>query len=141
MKSLNRFLEAQESSYNTALNEIKSGRKQSHWMWYVFPQLKGLGFSETSQFYAINDIDEAKEYLYHPLLGARLKEISRELIKLNESDAKVIFGSPDHLKLKSCMTLFSVIDESRDSLFEKVIEKFFDGNLDSKTLRLLNKNM
>jgi uncharacterized protein (DUF1810 family) len=106
-KGLNRFLKAQENSYDQALNEIKAGRKRSHWMWYIFPQYKGLGFSDTSKYYSIQDLNEARNFLEHPILGARLKEISNELLLLNESTANRVFGSPDDLKLKSSMTLFS----------------------------------
>ncbi|HQX04838.1 MAG TPA: DUF1810 domain-containing protein [Flavobacterium sp.] len=134
---LNRFLKAQEINYKTALAEIKSSRKRSHWMWYIFPQLKGLGVSETSKYFGIKDLYEAKEYLNHPILGARLKEITNELLTLNESNPKIIFGSPDDKKLKSCMTLFSMVDDSNNCIFIKIIQKFFDGNFDVKTLILI----
>src|SRR4051794_15709032 len=99
--SLERFVEAQESDYEAALSEIENGRKQSHWMWYIFPQVQGLGFSETSKFYAIRNFNEAEEYLKHPVLGSRLILICTELLKLASKDANRIFGSPDDLKLKS----------------------------------------
>lgn len=136
---LNRFIDAQEKIYHEALNEIKSGRKSSHWMWFIFPQIEGLGFSSTSKFYGIKNLDEAKEYLKHELLGTRLKEISSELLKLKETDAKKIFGSPDHLKLKSCMTLFSLVDEDTNSIFKEVLKKFFRGDVDTKTIQLIKK--
>lgn len=138
-KGLNRYLEAQENNYQHALSEIKKGRKRSHWMWYIFPQLKGLGFSETSQLYAIKDINEAKEYLNHSILGSRLKEISNELLKLEKTNAYAIFGSPDDLKLKSCMTLFSIVDTNDVNVFRKVIEQYYDGNYDQETIKLLRK--
>lgn len=137
-KDLNRFLKAQENDYNIALTEIKLGRKGSHWMWYIFPQIEGLGFSETSKYYAIKNIDEAKKYLNHPILGIRLREISRELLKLKETNAYAIFGSPDDLKLKSSMTLFAQVEELPENIFEKVIDKYYDGCFDKKTLQLLN---
>jgi uncharacterized protein (DUF1810 family) len=136
---LNRFLKAQEEHYENALSEIKSGRKTSHWMWFIFPQFKGLRFSETSKFYSIKSIIEAKEYLNHPILGARLKEISTVLIDLDENDAYKIFGSPDNTKLNSSMTLFSKVDESDEKLFDKVIFKFFKGEVDAKTNKVLEK--
>lgn len=136
-QELNRFIKAQESSYQQALSEIKSGRKRSHWMWYIFPQFKGLGFSETSKFYAIQSIEEARQYLKHPVLGNRLREITVALIGLEESNANKIMGSPDDLKLQSSMTLFSFIDESSDKLFCGVLDKFYQGEKDPNTLRLL----
>lgn len=134
-KDLSRFLKAQETDYKIALSEIKSGRKKSHWMWYIFPQLKGLGYSETSKYYAIKDIDEAKNYLSHPKLGTRLKEISSELIYIKQANPYLIFGSPDDSKLKSCMTLFYLVDKTNGSIFKKVIDKFFDGQLDKKNTK------
>jgi len=134
---LSRFLIAQETAYQTALAEIKSGRKQSHWMWYVFPQLAGLGFSGTARFYGIKDGEEAKEYLDHPLLGGRLREICHELLAIPHSDAHVIFGSPDDLKLRSCVTLFHLIDVSDKNVFKKILVKFFRGQSDQKTIQLL----
>ncbi|OWY19770.1 DUF1810 domain-containing protein [Sphingobacteriales bacterium UPWRP_1] len=137
MKDLSRFLAAQNTDYQIALSEIKSGKKLSHWMWYIFPQLKGLGFSSTSMYYAINDLGEAIEYLNHPILGTRLKEICNELLKLEQSNPTSIFGKPDDLKLKSCMTLFLKADTTSESVFKKVIDKFFEGQVDNKTIKLL----
>jgi uncharacterized protein (DUF1810 family) len=130
--NLERFLSAQERSYETALAEIKSGRKQSHWMWYIFPQIQGLGFSETSKFYAIKDLEEAKEFLAHPVLGQRLISICNDLLKLHDNNANKIFGTPDDLKLKSSMTLFSSLDAN--PVFDLVLEKFFNGAKDARTL-------
>ena len=137
--NLNRFIVAQEKDFEMAFHEIKSGQKKSHWMWYIFPQFHGLGFSETSKFYAIQNLDEANEYLDHPILGSRLREISNELLCLNENDAYKIFGSPDDSKLKSCMTLFSAIDKTENNIFHRVIEKYFNGELDDTTIKLINQ--
>ena len=133
---LQRFLDAQEKDYAVALSEIKNGRKKSHWIWYNFPQIKGLGFSETSRFYAIKDLQEAEAYLSHPVLGERLIQISNALLELPENDANKIFGSPDDLKLKSSMTLFASIDNT-NPVFSKVLDKFFNGERDIKTLQIL----
>ena len=138
MPTLTRFLTAQESAYPTALAEIKNGRKRSHWMWFIFPQIQGLGFSETSQYYAIRDAAEAQAYLRHPVLGGRLVEISNELLKLSSSNATAVFGSPDDLKLKSSMTLFAALPTT-DPVFQAVLAKFFNGAADEKTRRLLNQ--
>ena len=135
--SLKRFTDAQEDSYAMAFSEIQQGRKQSHWMWFIFPQIAGLGFSETSRYYAIKDLQEAAGFLKHPVLGSRLINISRELLKLKTNDAHRVFGSPDDLKLKSSMTLFSMLPEA-DPVFQTVLEKFFNGEKDIKTLRLIS---
>ncbi len=135
---LQRFLSAQANTYNTALNEIKNGKKQSHWMWFIFPQLKGLGLSSTSKFYAISDLKEAEAYLNHPILGNRLIEITEVLLKLENKSAREIFGSPDDKKLLSCMTLFRMVDNS-PSVFHEVLNKYFNGKLDKRTLQLLSK--
>lgn len=124
--NLERFIDAQKADYQIALSEIKNGKKQSHWMWYIFPQLQGLGYSEMSKHYAIKDIDEAERFLKHPILGSRLINICKELLKLKSNDAHKIFGSPDNLKLQSCMTLFSSVINT-DPVFELVLEKFFNG--------------
>src|SRR5690606_9372512 len=134
--SLKRFLDAQEKDYAVALSEIKNGRKKSHWIWYIFPQIIGLGFSETSRYYAIKDLEEAETYLKHPVLGERLVQISNALLDLPGNDAHKIFGSPDDLKLKSSMTLFASI-ENTNPVFSKVLDKFFKGETDFKTLRIL----
>lgn len=99
--SLERFVKAQEGSYEIALNEIRQGQKRSHWMWYIFPQIKGLGYSSTAQYYAIQDENEAENYLNHPILSKRLMEISEELLKLDSNNASEVFGYPDDMKLKS----------------------------------------
>lgn len=141
-KDLQRFIDAHQKDFSTALKEVQSGKKVSHWMWYIFPQIRGLGNSLTSQYYAINNLEEARQFLLHPILGAHLKEISFELLKLKEKNATNIFGTPDDLKLKSSMTLFTLINESnKENVFQKVLEKFFKGKLDQKTLALIKKNI
>ena len=135
--NLKRFIDVQEADYKIALSEVKNGRKQSHWMWYIFPQIQGLGFSETSKFYAIKNINEAEEFLNHPVLGSRLVHICNELLKLKSNDANKIFGSPDDLKLKSSMTLFSSLHNT-NPVFQLVLEKFFNGTKDNKTLRIID---
>ncbi|TDH18373.1 DUF1810 domain-containing protein [Segetibacter sp. 3557_3] len=132
---LNRFIKAQETAYQTALGEITNGKKRSHWMWYIFPQLEGLGMSETARFYGIKNKAEAVAYLEHPVLGKRLLEISNVLLTLDSADAHAILGSPDDVKLKSSMTLFAALDTS--DVFQAVLEKFYGGSKDEKTLQLL----
>lgn len=135
---LQRFIAAQEKDYAIALSEIRNGRKSGHWMWYIFPQLKGLGSSPTSDFYGINGQEEAKEYLEHTVLGKRLIEISTALMDLKTNDAQQVMGSPDHLKLRSSMTLFASVPGS-DPIFKQVLEKYFSGEMDKITLELMNK--
>jgi uncharacterized protein (DUF1810 family) len=136
MNDLKRFLEAQENDFETALAEIRRGRKQSHWMWYIFPQIAGLGFSPTSKFYAIKDRAEAEFYLSHPVLGARLIEISEALLEIDGKTANQIFGSPDDVKLKSSMTLFGALDDT-NPVFQRVLDKYFNGEKDGRTLQLI----
>src|SRR6186713_3192207 len=133
--NLQRFIDAQEASYEIALSEIKSGRKKSHWMWYIFPQVQGLGFSETSKFYAIKNISEARAFLEHPVLGERLVRICNALLHLESDNAHNIFGSPDDLKLRSSMTLFSSLNIN--PVFQKLLDKFFNGIKDDKTLQII----
>ena len=135
--NLQRFLDAQQSDYSVALEEIRRGRKQSHWMWYIFPQLLGLGYTSTSTFYGIKDLDEAAAYMEHPVLSGRLIEICNALLTLESNDARKVFGSPDDVKLRSSMTLFSLVPNA-DKIFKSVLEKFFNGRQDEKTLQLLN---
>ena len=137
MDGLERFVQAQADSYVHALREIKSGRKTSHWMWYIFPQLSGLGHSQTARYYAIRDRAEAEAYLAHPVLGKRLLEISSELLKLESSDATAVMGWPDDLKLKSSMTLFSLV--SREPVFRQVLEKYFRGEEDVYTVQAISR--
>jgi uncharacterized protein (DUF1810 family) len=133
---LTRFIDAQHEVYDTALSELRAGRKQSHWMWFIFPQFAGLGSSETSQFYAIKSIPEAQAYLKHPTLGPRLIESTEALLALHDRSAHDIFGSPDDIKLRSCMTLFASITP-RGFIFDMVIDRYFNGERDVKTLSLL----
>jgi uncharacterized protein (DUF1810 family) len=135
--NLERFLDAQQNDYAVALSEIKNGKKESHWMWYIFPQVLGLGYTSTSIHYSIKDLDEAKAYLNHAILGKRLIEISNALLALETNDARQVFGSPDNAKLKSSMTLFSQVPDA-DKAFQEVLDKFFNGKKDEKTLQLLN---
>ena len=134
--NLKRFLDAQEPSYAMALSEINRGRKETHWMWFIFPQIQGLGLSETSKFYAIKNLREALAFLNHPVLGTRLVKISNELLKLESNNANRIFGSPDDMKLKSSMTLFSSLNDA-DPVFQLVLDRFFNGAKDSRTLELI----
>ena len=135
MYDLDRFVTAQERRYAFALQEIRDGRKQGHWMWYIFPQMKGLGHSEKSQYYGIESAEEAKAYLAHPVLGKRLQEISIALLGLPTSDPQTVFGYTDSLKLRSSMTLFYQV--SHFIVFERVLKKFFGGELDQKTISIL----
>lgn len=134
---MKKFLDAQEDDYEIALNEIKNGYKRSHWIWYIFPQIDGLGHSSTAKYYSIKDLEEAKEYLNNEILRSRLIEISNELLKLNDSIDNIM-GYPDNLKLCSCMTLFYEADPSID-VFKKVIDKFYNGKFDENTIRILKK--
>jgi uncharacterized protein (DUF1810 family) len=135
---LKRFIEAQERDYENALTEIKNGRKRSHWIWYIFPQILGLGFSSTSQYYAIKDLKEAEAYLRHPVLGPRLIVICNALLGLENSSATQIFGNPDDMKLKSSMTLFTAVPGS-DVVFQQVLDRFFQGKADQQTITILNR--
>ena len=134
--NLDRFLRAQEHDYDRALSEIQSGRKRSHLMWYIFPQFDGLGFSAMSKHYAIRDLAEAEGYLRHPVLGTRLIQISEAVLALQDKSAHDVFGSPDDLKLRSCATLFARVSPP-GSVFQRVLDKYFDGEPDDNTLRLL----
>jgi len=136
--TLKRFIDAQKTDYDIALSEIKNGRKQSHWMWYIFPQIQGLGFSGTTKFYAIKDINEAEEFLADPILGTRLIQICSALLELKGNNANMIFDDPDDLKLKSSMTLFASTYNT-NSVFQLVLEKFFNGTKDNKTLEIIGK--
>jgi len=138
MDDLQRFIDAQEADFDTALAEIKNGRKSSHWMWYIFPQLRGLGSSDTSIYYGIQSIDEAESYINHPVLGQRLIEMCLALLQLKSDNANEIFGSPDDLKLRSSMTLFASLPDAYP-VFQSVLEKFFNGEADDKTLRLIGE--
>ncbi len=133
---LTRFVRAQESDYDRALSEIRSGRKRTHWMWYIFPQLDGLAFSSTSKYYSIKSLAEAKAYLDHPILGPRLLECAEAVVRVEGRSATEIFGAPDDLKLRSSATLFMCVTP-RDSVFDRLLTKYFRGERDGKTLQLL----
>ena len=135
INSLDRFLKAQEKTYPKAMEEIQNGKKRIHWMWYIFPQIKGLGFSPTSQHYAIKCIEEAKAYLEDPVLASRLREISGAMLKHTGKDAVSILGDIDAAKLFSSMTLFDVV--SPDDIFSKVLDAFFSGKRDTRTLEMI----
>jgi uncharacterized protein (DUF1810 family) len=133
---LERFVHAQERTYEVALAEIHSGRKRTHWMWYVFPQIAGLGVSEMSQRYAISSAAEARAYLAHPVLGPRLIDCAGTVLKVEKRSAHEIFGSPDDQKLRSCATLFAHVS-APGSVFELLLEKYFDAERDARTLERL----
>jgi uncharacterized protein (DUF1810 family) len=135
---LERFMRAQQTVYATALAEITAGRKRSHWMWFIFPQIAGLGMSETSRLYAIRSLDEAKAYLVHPVLGPRLVECAEAVLRHTGRSAFEIFGSPDDVKLRSSATLFARVSPP-GSVFERVLDTFFDGQRDERTVRMLEK--
>lgn len=134
---LNRFLQAQEDDYARALSEIRGGRKRSHWMWYIFPQYDGLGFSPTSRHYAIRSLAEARAYLGHPVLGPRLLECAEAALAVDARLASEVFGSPDDMKLRSCATLFALVSPA-GSVFERLLDKYFKGERDDRTLGLLS---
>lgn len=136
--ALKRFLDAQEPDFVHALNEVTAGRKRGHWMWYIFPQLAGLGRSTTSQFYALSNLAEARAYYEHPVLGSRLRRISQALLELPGHNATAIFSTPDDLKLRSCMTLFAQVPGA-DPVFTKVLDKYYQGVPDAITLQLLQQ--
>lgn len=138
ISSLDRFLTAQALSYELALSEIRQGRKRSHWMWYIFPQLRALGRSTTAYTYGIADADEARAYLAHPVLSARLIEISTALLAHRDKSAYAILGEIDGIKLRSSMTLFALVSES-GSVFHQVLDAFFGGEMDALTLGLVEQ--
>lgn len=133
---LDRFLEAQTPVIEQALTELRAGQKQSHWMWYVFPQIASLGQSATSRAFAIQSLDEARAYLAHPVLGQRLRECCQAVMNVRGRSAHEIFGSPDDQKFQSCLTLFAEADPD-EVLFYNLLEKYFDGDADEATLELL----
>ena len=134
--NLSRFVDAQEQMYDQALRELRHGRKTSHWIWFVFPQLEGLAFSEMSQRYAIESSDEAAAYLEHAVLGPRLLECAEAVSAVQGRSAHEIMGAPDDLKLKSCATLFETVS-APGSVFERILDKYFEGARDERTLELL----
>ncbi|WP_457207062.1 DUF1810 domain-containing protein [Nocardioides sp. P5_C9_2] len=135
---LRRFVSAQDDggTYDRALRELRGGRKASHWMWFVFPQVEGLGRSETARFYAVKGLDEARAYLAHPVLGARLRECCRTILDLDGRSADQVFGSTDAMKLRSSMTLFLRADPE-EPLCAEVLQKYFDGSPDDATDEIL----
>lgn len=135
-EGLDRFVSAQARDFETALSEIQGGRKRSHWMWYIFPQIRGLGMSSTAQYYGIRDLDEARGYLLHPVLGANLRRICGALLALRGSDATALLGYPDDLKLCSCMTLFEAA-APEEPIFGRVLDKYYRGARDRWTMQLL----
>ena len=137
MYDLSRFTNAQKHDYETALAEIRSGRKRSHWMWYIFPQIQGLGRSQTAQFYAIRDLGEAAAYLNDPYLGKNIREISKALLEIEGSSASRIFGSPDDMKLRSSMTLFALASQD-NQVFRDVLAKYYHGKMDERTVKIVN---
>ncbi len=135
--NLDRFVQAQEGDYEQAIAEIKSGRKRSHWMWYIFPQFDGLGFSSISKQYAIKSRAEAEAYLAHPVLGPRLIACTEAALRVDGRSALEIFGSPDDLKLRSCATLFARVSLT-GSVFDQLLDKYYSGERDAKTLHLFD---
>lgn len=138
MYDLTRFIDAQERDYEKALAEIRAGHKRSHWIWYIFPQIRGLGFSNTAEYYAIKDLEEAKAYMAEPTLRNHLIEISNALLDIASNDPTEVMGYPDDLKLRSSMTLFLKAAPELD-IFQRVLDKFFDGIPDEKTLQILTR--
>lgn len=136
--NLARFVRAQQCDYEQAIAEIRSGRKRSHWMWYIFPQFDGLGFSATSKQFAIKSVSEAEAYLRHPVIGPRLLESCEEALAVEGRSAIEVFGSPDDMKLRSCATLFACVSPA-GSVFERLLDRYFDGEPDDHTLRLLGR--
>jgi uncharacterized protein (DUF1810 family) len=136
VSELKRFDDAQNGVYESVCAELRSGRKSSHWMWFIFPQMRGLGFSSTANFYGISSRAEAEAYLVHPVLGPRLRECTRLVNLITKSTAHDIFGYPDDLKFRSSMTLFASITE-KDDVFQQALDRYFDGEPDSKTLQLI----
>lgn len=145
-ESLNRFLQIQDNArppygtYEDALREIQQGGKVSHWMWFVFPILRGLGHSETARYFGLHGVEEAKAYIMHPVLGQRLVEISQALLRLEGLSAVEIFGSTDAWKLQCCMTLFQLVAPKLD-VFHQVLEKYYDGKTERRTMRMLEKEI
>ena len=134
--NLQRFLDAQDHVYETVLDELRAGRKSSHWMWFIFPQTKGLGHSGTAQMFAITTLEEAKAYLQHPVLGSRLRECTQLVLNVDGYTAEQIFGYPDNLKFRSCLTLFMAATTD-NKVFKDALLKYFEGKPDTVTLDIL----
>lgn len=133
---LTRFLDAQENAYPTALRELRAGKKRSHWIWYIFPQLKGLGLSSTSEIYGVTGLAEARAYLTNPILRQRLLDATEAMLAHDTFDAATILGELDALKFRSCLTLFALADPD-EPIFTKALKRFFGGERDARTLELL----
>ncbi|MBH0201564.1 MAG: DUF1810 domain-containing protein [Nitrospira sp.] len=137
--NLHRFLTAQAPTYHTVLDELRAGRKSSHWMWFIFPQIAGLGHSAMAQQFAISSLDEAKAYLQHPVLGPRLRACTQLVLDVNGRSVEEIFGYPDHLKFRSCMTLF-LTAATDNTIFKDTLRKYFDGKPDQLTMNVLARH-
>jgi uncharacterized protein (DUF1810 family) len=133
---LNRFISAQQGIYDRVLSELRSGLKRTHWMWYIFPQIDGLGHSPTTRLYSIKSMEEARQYLRHPVLGVRLVESAEAVLAVQGLSASDIFGHPDDWKLQSSMTLFALV-AGPGSVFERVLDKYFQGKRDARTLQIV----
>ena len=138
--NLDRFVEAQDQIYETVLEELKAGEKLSHWMWFVFPQIRGLGGSPMAEKFAISSLDEAKAYLEHPILGPRLEECTRLVLAVEGKSAEEIFDYPDYLKFRSCMTLFAECARGSTLIFFECLVKYFEGEPDQMTLGILEES-
>ena len=135
--NLERFVTAQEPLFNTVLNELRAGRKRSHWMWFVFPQLRGLGRSSMAEYYGISSLAEARAYLAHSLLGSRLDLCTRTVLEIETRSFNAIFGSPDDMKFRSCATLFAIASAEQDNAFRRALDRWCDGQPDEQTLALI----
>ena len=138
INSLDRFLKAQENTFHIAMEELKRGKKQSHWMWFIFPQLRGLGMSDMAHIYGISGLEEAIAYLEHPTLSGRLQELCGALLQHRDKSAREIFGNTDAMKLKSSMTLFALTSEEH-TIFDEILDIFFAGKMDKRTVEMINK--
>ena len=134
--NIERFIKIQKEDYAMALKEIKNGRKRNHWMWYIFPQLKGLGTSAMAQYYGLENLEEAKEYYNNNYLRKNLLEITKALLSLDNTNIESILGYPDNLKLLSCMTLFEIVDKS-EKAFSQILDKYYKGKRDTNTIHLI----
>jgi uncharacterized protein (DUF1810 family) len=136
---LDRFISAQAGIFDTALSELEAGRKRSHWMWFIFPQMRGLGMSAMAQKYGVASLEEARAYLAHPVLGGRLRRVTEAVLEVKGRSLNEIFGSPDDMKFGSSMTLFALADGRPDSLFHQAIDRYCDGRMDQRTIDLLRR--
>ena len=134
--NIERFIKIQKEDYAMALKEIKNGRKRNHWMWYIFPQIKGLGTSAMAQYYGLENLEEAKEYYNNDYLRKNLLEITKALLSLDNTNIESILGYPDNLKLLSCMTLFEIVDKN-ENVFSQILDKYYNGKRDTNTIHLI----